>query len=247
MQHVKVCLLGDPATGGKTAFVQRLVKNSFPQSSKATIGVGFELLRILRAPLRMLPDDSVECSVQLWDIPGQERFLYMFKMYMRDVAGCIVSFDVTRAATFAGVKQWLQLLKDCAPPETPVVVVGNKWDLQHAAQVDDAQVERLAREHCQVAAWHWISVLTGHNVQRSLQSLLDAIAERTSGWLHLDELQSAAARAQKAALTLLLIRRQRRQTTMLHWLPRELVLMIAQLVYQSRSHSTAWMAAPRHC
>ena len=67
-------------------------------------------------------------TLQIWDTAGQERFRSMAPMYYRNAKAAILVFDVTNAATFEKIKEWLHDLRQHVAPDIVLAVVGNKCD-----------------------------------------------------------------------------------------------------------------------
>ena len=71
----------------------------------------------------------------LWDTAGQEEFDAITKAYYRGAQACVVAFSTTDRASFDAVKKWKRKVEDeCG--HIPMVLVQNKIDLLHEAQVD---------------------------------------------------------------------------------------------------------------
>ena len=50
-------------------------------------------------------------------------------MYYRGAAAAIVVYDITRAATFKTLKNWIEELKTQGPKDIAIAIAGNKADL----------------------------------------------------------------------------------------------------------------------
>ena len=71
----------------------------------------------------------------LWDTAGQEEFDAITKAYYRGAQACVIAFSTTDHASFEAVKKWKRKVEDeCG--HIPMVLVQNKIDLLHEAQVD---------------------------------------------------------------------------------------------------------------
>jgi len=72
--------------------------------------------------------DDKKIKLQIWDTAGQERFKSLTPMYYRDAKAALLVYDITSAATFAKVKDWVNELRVGVPDDIIMVVVGNKLD-----------------------------------------------------------------------------------------------------------------------
>jgi Ras-related protein Rab-23 len=78
--------------------------------------------------------NSEEVRLMLWDTAGQEEFDAITKAYYRGAQACVVAFSTTDRASFDGVRKWKKKVEDeCG--HVPMVLVQNKIDLMHEAQV----------------------------------------------------------------------------------------------------------------
>ena len=72
-------------------------------------------------------------TVDLWDVSGQDKFRSMTQMYFRDADACILVYDVTDRDSIDNLKTvWLKDLRDKAPSNLTIAIVGNKSDIQGA-------------------------------------------------------------------------------------------------------------------
>ena len=84
-------------------------------------------------------------NMQLWDVPGNERFGGMTSVYYKYSHGAIVMFDLARRETFLAAAAWLsdyvtamELGED--EERVPVVLVGSKADVENVVVADQVQV-----------------------------------------------------------------------------------------------------------
>jgi small GTP-binding protein len=77
--------------------------------------------------------------VDLWDTAGQEVYRSMTPLFYRDAKLCIIVYDVTNRSSFVDAKWWYtQFLEYATPqfgPPPPVLLVGNKADMEHLREV----------------------------------------------------------------------------------------------------------------
>uniref|UniRef100_A0A8D0GCE9 RAS and EF-hand domain containing n=1 Tax=Sphenodon punctatus TaxID=8508 RepID=A0A8D0GCE9_SPHPU len=117
----KIVLAGDAAVG-KSSFLMRLCKNEFRGNTSATLGVDFQMKRLLV--------DGEPTVLQLWDTAGQERFRSIAKSYFRRADGVLLLYDVTCEKSFLNVREWVDTIEDAAHENIPIMMVGNKADLR---------------------------------------------------------------------------------------------------------------------
>jgi len=136
-REVKVVLLGDAGVG-KSSLVLRFVTNSFDKYSESTIGASFmsKLLLVDGAPIKY----------QIWDTAGQEKYHSLAPMYYRGAAAAIIVYDITRAASFQTLKNWVRELQQLGPENIVLAVCGNKSDLEEKREVSTAEAKAYAAE-----------------------------------------------------------------------------------------------------
>uniref|UniRef100_A0A8C6Y720 RAS and EF-hand domain containing n=1 Tax=Naja naja TaxID=35670 RepID=A0A8C6Y720_NAJNA len=120
----KIVLAGDAAVG-KSSFLMRLCKNEFRGNTSATLGVDFQMKRLIV--------DGEPTVLQLWDTAGQERFRSIAKSYFRRADGVLLLYDVTCEKSFLNVREWVDMIADATHDNIPIMMVGNKSDLRQTA------------------------------------------------------------------------------------------------------------------
>ncbi|NXY44620.1 RASEF protein, partial [Ceuthmochares aereus] len=119
----KIVLAGDAAVG-KSSFLTRLCKNEFRGNTSATLGVDFQMKRLIV--------DGEPTVLQLWDTAGQERFRSIAKSYFRRADGVLLLYDVTCEKSFLNVREWVDMIEDATHDNIPIMMVGNKADLRQS-------------------------------------------------------------------------------------------------------------------
>ena len=91
--------------------------------------------------------------LQIWDIPGADKFRTLSTIYFRDADAAVLVFDVTNKESFDNLKtSWLKDLNAVAPDTMLKFIVGNKQDLLEdvnvASSLDQNQIvtEKMLRE-----------------------------------------------------------------------------------------------------
>ncbi|KAL7863573.1 hypothetical protein SRHO_G00125570 [Serrasalmus rhombeus] len=136
----KIIVIGDSGVG-KTCLTYRFCAGRFPDKTEATIGVDFRE--------KVIEIDGEKIKVQLWDTAGQERFRKsMVQHYYRNVHAVVFVYDVTSAASFRSLPAWIEECRQHAlGQEVPRILVGNKCDLRHLAQVSTELAQQFADAH----------------------------------------------------------------------------------------------------
>jgi len=152
---------------GKTTLLHRVVHGKFIEDTKITIGVEFFLLN--------MPVNSVECSLQLWDFGGQERFRFMLDSYVMGAKGALLLYDLTRMKTLDKLQEWVGICRR-HDPNLPILFVGTKSDrLEDISVPDDYAQEFL--EPLNLFGHIKISSKTGENILGAFEKIVKRILE----------------------------------------------------------------------
>ena len=94
--------------------------------------------------------------LQIWDIPGAEKFRTLSSIYFRDADAAILVYDCTNLESFNNLKSnWLRELNAIAPETMLKFVVGNKADLleemeeskdHHHLRTEQCVTDKMLRE-----------------------------------------------------------------------------------------------------
>lgn len=130
-----VCFCGDAATG-KTALVRACTGRAIVE--------GYEPTVMAQAITYELKQDSSEVmNITFWDLVGSENHRASAPQFFREAALNVIVFDLTRPSTFESIQGWAQLASDSSEvANVPLILVGNKCDLERAVQTSDAEAIR---------------------------------------------------------------------------------------------------------
>ena len=134
----KIIIIGDPNVG-KSNILIRYTKNEFQTDENPTIGADFFS--------KNLEIEGVPCKLQIWDTAGQEHFRSIVKSYYKGISGAMIVYDISNKNTFDRLPIWLQEIENnCRAEDVPIVIAGNKKDLEEERQVVREQAETFCKE-----------------------------------------------------------------------------------------------------
>ena len=132
----KIIFLGDSGVG-KTNIMKRFSEDQFFFNSKPTIGVDFRT-KIVKISNHVI-------KLQIWDTAGQERYKSFTKAYFKDCKGILMIYDITSRKSFDNLENWFKLSDEQSKVDNlPIVLVGNKTDLDEQRLVPTLEGEDLA-------------------------------------------------------------------------------------------------------
>ncbi|XP_058479982.1 EF-hand calcium-binding domain-containing protein 4B isoform X2 [Solea solea] len=163
----KVVLVGNSSVG-KTSLLRSFCEGCFLPSTTATVGIDYSV--------KTLTLDNMQVAMQLWDTAGQERYRSITKQFFRKADGVVVLYDVTVEESFRAVRPWLTNVQDAAGVGIPVLLLGNKMDMDEDREVSYKEAEQLAYENR--VMFFEVSAYTGNNVTESLTHLARVLMEQ---------------------------------------------------------------------
>lgn len=139
-KQYKVVMLGSGAVG-KSAITVQMVSGHFLSSYDPTIEDSY------RTTINVNNQDII---LNILDTAGQEEFYALRDQYMRSGDGYIIVFSITSVTSFLevnAIKEQLNIVLDSDDNTLiPIILVGNKCDLEEYRQVQSSDAQRLAEE-----------------------------------------------------------------------------------------------------
>nr|MDO8114031.1 Rab family GTPase [Candidatus Sigynarchaeota archaeon] len=159
----KIIVCGDPAVG-KTSTILQYTNKAFKRTYLPTVGVNLTE--------KALEHDGKLVNFIIWDIAGHAKFSSFRKQFYAGAHGAILVYDITDLASFRNIKGWVKDVKSVLAG-IPVIVLGNKNDLESERKVPFADLEQLGKE-LSVKTLE-ISAKTGENVIRAFELLAEQL------------------------------------------------------------------------
>ncbi|XP_024861407.1 ras and EF-hand domain-containing protein isoform X2 [Kryptolebias marmoratus] len=160
----KVVLVGNSSVG-KTSLLRSFCEGRFHPSTTATVGIDYSV--------KTLTLDNMQVAMQLWDTAGQERYRSITKQFFRKADGVVVMYDVTVKGSFKAVRPWLLNVQEAAGEGIPILLLGNKMDMEGEREVSCKDAKQLAFEN--KVMFFEVSAFTGENVTEALTHLASVL------------------------------------------------------------------------
>ncbi|MBD3352878.1 MAG: GTP-binding protein [Candidatus Lokiarchaeota archaeon] len=173
----KVIEIGDSATG-KTAIKVRFTDDYFKKNLKTTLGVDFgsKEMKCMYQSHDALFSGSYQftAKINVWDAAGQAHFEKIRGMYYRGAKGAILTYDVNNPVSFENLDKWVEELELNVGKRIPVILVGNKIDLEKKVSTEKA------KQYAEKKNFQFIecSAKTGENVDDIFKKIAVEIYKR---------------------------------------------------------------------
>ncbi|MFX1445216.1 MAG: GTP-binding protein [Promethearchaeota archaeon] len=151
----KLILCGDYMVG-KTSLIKRFVEDKFQESYLSTLGV-----EISKKSLEL--EETTNVNFIIWDIAGQRTQMGPYKRrFYSGVNAAFIVLDRTREENLNSIEYWYEDIKQAVSTNIPIVIVGNKSDLENEIAIAEREIKNVADKF----GFHYIltSAKTGENV-----------------------------------------------------------------------------------
>lgn len=162
----KIVILGDSGVG-KSNIISKFAKNEFSIESKSTIGVEFHT--------KIISLNEKKIKIQFWDTAGQERYRCITSSYYKGAHGIIVVYDITNHLSFERVSYWIDEIYKNVMTDIPILLVGNKSDLDYKRNVLFDNGFQFANKYN--LSFIEMSAMVGTNIEIGIQKLVKNIYE----------------------------------------------------------------------
>jgi len=152
----KYIIIGDMGVG-KSCLLHQFTDHKFVADSPHTIGVEFGT--------RIIDVNQKKIKLQVWDTAGQERFRAVTRSYYRGAAGALLVYDITRRVTYNHLTTWLADARNLTHPNTVIMLIGNKRDVDVQRDVSYEEASKFAQENG--VLFLESSAKTGENVEEA--------------------------------------------------------------------------------
>ena len=133
----KLMVIGESKVG-KTSLIKRYTKNEFGGVYLTTVGMDFQD--------KIIGIENKKVRLQVWDSAGQERFRNITKSYFQSSDGLLVVYDIADKESFEKISFWMNSIKNYAPENVKLILIGNKCDLVNQRQVSVEEGENYAKK-----------------------------------------------------------------------------------------------------
>lgn len=136
MREYKIVVLGSGGVG-KSALTVQFVQGIFVEKYDPTIEDSYR---------KQVEVDGQQCMLEILDTAGTEQFTAMRDLYMKNGQGFVLVYSITAQSTFNDLQDLReQILRVKDMDDVPMILIGNKCDLEDERVVGKDQGINLAR------------------------------------------------------------------------------------------------------
>ena len=138
IDKINIITLGNSSVG-KTSLIQRYVDQKFTDTL-ATIGFD------TKQKTKILSNGE-KLKVFFYDTSGQEKYNSLSFNYIKNSHGVLLMYDISKKESFLKIEDWLKSIFEHKNKDFPVLLLGNKCDLEEEREVTKEEGNQLAKEH----------------------------------------------------------------------------------------------------
>ena len=168
LEKLSLFFLGNSSVG-KTSFIIKYVNNSFELNHVPTIGIDMTVKTFQL-------ETGEEIQLKFYDTAGQEQYRAISFTLIKSADGIFLVYDITQRKTFDDINRWIESIKEIKDEHFPIVLLGNKCDLEEKRNIDKEEGEKLAKDN----GFPFIetSCKDGTNIKESVKILVSKIIEK---------------------------------------------------------------------
>ena len=154
--NFKIIIIGNCGVG-KTCITNKAIKNEYDEKYNNTIGMDIFSL--------FLKLDNKTIKLNIWDTCGQEIYRSLITNFYRNCSLAIIVYSIDDKQSFEDIDLWLKDLKINNCPDTKIILVGNKLDLEEKREVQYKEGKKLEKDY-EFLDFFETSAKTGENIRK---------------------------------------------------------------------------------
>ena len=165
-EKIKIMTLGNSQVG-KSNFILKFTENKFEEVYTQTTGIDFKI--------KLITIKEKQYILFFYDTLGQERYKSITLNLIKDANGILLMYDITNPESFDSIPNWIKSIKEHKGCSFPIILLGNKIDLESDRKISKEQGEKLAQENG--IEFFEISNKNGTNIQEAGLAIANKILE----------------------------------------------------------------------
>ncbi len=140
---ISIGTIGDSQVG-KSAMTEIYLNREFSEEYLTTIGININI----KDTKIIINGEEKEIKVKIWDTAGQEKFKSISTQYIKNCDGILLIYAINNKKTFENIEIWLNEIENKKKKNNiPLVLIGNKIDLEKEREVSFQEGEKLAQTY----------------------------------------------------------------------------------------------------
>ena len=86
-------------------------------------------------------------KIIFYDTAGQERYKSLSFNLLKNADGILLMYDITNIETFRAITEWIEIIREIKPNDFPIILIGNKCDLESERKIPKEEGEKEARNN----------------------------------------------------------------------------------------------------
>ena len=165
--RIVLMVLGNSSVG-KTSYILRYAEDSFQGRYLSTVGIDFKT--------KDITIKGQTYTIFLYDTSGQERYKSLSLNMLKNAEGFIMMYDITYKDSFDSINYWIESVKEAKGKDCPMILLGNKIDMEHERKVTTQEGENTAKKNN--IEFFEASNKGNININESIKCLIDKILEK---------------------------------------------------------------------
>jgi small GTP-binding protein len=122
---------------------------------------------------KQLEVDGVACTLDIMDTAGQEEYTALVDQFMKNGHGFVLVYSITSPTTFKLINDLHTRIQRVHGMEMPLVLIGNKCDLEDQREVPKEKGEQWAKDRR--SPFFEVSAKINHNVNECFIAVVKEI------------------------------------------------------------------------
>jgi small GTP-binding protein len=160
----KIIIIGNSEVGKHTILKNHAKEVISKPALNKELGIGFHT--------KLIVVEDKLYQLQIWRFKDFERFQMFFSTYGKSAVAAIFMFDITKIHSLQNYQKWFNSLRSMIsnPNQFPVLLIGNKTDLEEQRQVSSQQAISIAKAN-KLNGYVEVSAKTGENVEEAFKTI----------------------------------------------------------------------------
>ena len=164
--NFKITLLGE-SNVGKTNIIASYLNDKSIQI-KPTMGMQMFKKDVIK--------EENKIFLKLFDAPGAERHRENAKIYSVNSNGGFIVYDITKKESFKKIDEWVKLFRERSSPKSPIILIGNKSDLNDQREISEEEGRNKAEELN--FSFYETSAIEKKNIDEAFDEMIKQILKR---------------------------------------------------------------------